>query len=139
MKRHKLPAIALGLLTGLFLVVVLWANAAPPSSIPLSVSERQETQRHTAWIVQTLKRIQTIKPGDTRADLLKAFTTEGGLSNSTQRIYVDRTCPNIKVNVEFRIVDRPQRDAQGRVPVNEHGKDIITKICKPYLDWSIMD
>jgi hypothetical protein len=44
----------------------------------------------------------------TRSDLLKVFATEGGLSWSTQRTYVYRQCPYIKVDVKFELEERGQ-------------------------------
>jgi hypothetical protein len=83
--------------------------------------------------------MQTIKVGMTRADLLKVFTTEGGLSTPLNRAYVYRGCPYMKVNVEFEPVGRPARDGEGRVTLKEAGEDVIKKISKPYLDWSVLD
>jgi len=83
--------------------------------------------------------MEQIKVGMTRADLLKVFTTEGGLSTGLQRKFVYRDCPYIKVDVEFEPVGRPARDRNGRVTLEEDRRDIITKISQPYLEWSIMD
>jgi len=96
-------------------------------------------QRRTEWIAASLKEMETIKVGMTRADLLKVFTTEGGLSTGLQRTYVYRDCPYIKVDVEFEPVGRPARDLNGRVTLEEDRRDKITKISRPYLEWSIMD
>ena len=76
-----------------------------------------------------LKECESIKPGMTRADLLKIFTTEGGLSTQTRRTFVHSRCPYIKVDVEFA----PEKAKQ------EQPTDTITKISKPYLAWSIID
>lgn len=80
-------------------------------------------------IKNVLKECQTIKPGMTREALSKVFETEGGVSSVTHRTYVYRNCPYIKVDVEFA----------PSVPKQEIEKptDIITKISKPYLDWSV--
>ena len=75
----------------------------------------------------------------TRADLLKVFTTEGGLSTDLRRTYVYRGCPYIKVDVEFDAVGRPARDSEGRVTLLEGDRDIMTKISKPYLEWNVLD
>ena len=76
----------------------------------------------------------TLKPGMTRADLLKVFTTEGGVSTPLQRTYVHRRCQWVKVDVEFA----PSGPTQG-APLEGRATDTITKISKPYLDWSIID
>ena len=59
-------------------------------------------------------------------DLLRVFTTEGGLSTRTHRTYVLNQCRAIKVDVEFSI------------SANE-AEDKITQISKPYLDYGIYD
>jgi len=51
---------------------------------------------HVAWVIEVLKRMLTIKPGMTRETLLKAFTTEGGLSTGLHRTFVSRDCPYFK-------------------------------------------
>jgi hypothetical protein len=86
-------------------------------------------QQHTAWIADALRTIQTIKVGKTRADLSKLFTTEGGLSTTSQRTYVYRPCPYIKVDVKF--------DAS--VLGEELPTDRIIEVSRPYLAWSVQD
>jgi len=78
------------------------------------------------WVGSVLAWIATIKPGMTRSDLLRVFTTEGGLSTRTRRVYVLKQCRTIKVDVEFSISE------------NE-AEDKITQISKPYLDYGIYD
>jgi hypothetical protein len=81
---------------------------------------------HTQWVSNVLLLITTIKPGMTRSDLLRVFTTEGGLSTRTHQTYVLRQCPIIKIDVEFSIAGNEVNDK-------------ITKISKPYLDASHID
>jgi hypothetical protein len=83
--------------------------------------------------------MQTIKPGMTREALLKVFTTEGGLSTGLQRTFVSRDCPFFKVDVEFQAVGRSNRDGNGRVSLVESSQDVILKISRPYLQFSIGD
>ena len=91
------------------------------------------------WVARSLKEMQTIKVGMTRAELMKVFTTEGGLSSALSRTYVYRECLYFKVDVEFKPVGRPVRDRSGRVALTEAKDDVIMKISKPYLDWSTVD
>ena len=84
---------------------------------------------HTEWIADVLKATQSIKVGMTRSDLLKFYTTEGGLSFSSQRTYVYRQCPYIKVDVKFAASSNTE----------EFPKDKIIEISRPYLAWSVMD
>ena len=82
----------------------------------LPVQSSQKLQGQTEWIANSLKEMQKIKVGMTRADLLKVFTTEGGLSTGLYRTYVYRECAYIKVDVEFEPVGRPARDVEGEQP-----------------------
>ncbi|MBN2455856.1 MAG: hypothetical protein JXB29_04865 [Sedimentisphaerales bacterium] len=85
---------------------------------------------HTEWVSECLRRSQSIKPGATRADLLELFTTEGGVCTRTNRRYVYKECPYIKVDVQFKPID----DGKKFRP-----EDIITEISPPFLEWSILD
>jgi len=89
--------------------------------------------QHNQWIAKVLKEIQTVNIGMTRISLLKVFTTQGGISNRHQRTYVHKECPYIKVDVEFKSVGNKQ-DKLKELP-----KDVIVKISRPYLQWSIKD
>ena len=115
-----------------FLALLLTTSTAPAQS-------PQKSQAPTEWIANSLKEIQKIKVGMTRADLLKVFTTEGGLSAGLTRTYVYRECFYIKVDVEFEPARRPARNADGRVTLVESEDDVIRKISKPYLAWMVID
>jgi hypothetical protein len=92
-------------------------------------SQYEADPEHTKWIDNTLRSIQRIKVGGTRSELLMVFTTEGGLSTASQRTYVYRHCPHIKVDVKFAA------PGGGK----ELPTDKIVDISRPYLDWSIVD
>jgi len=99
-------------------------------SVPMSAAL---TQERTKWIAKVLRQIDKIKPGMRRRDLLKVFTTEGGVSNRFQRTYVDVECPYIKVNVKFK------GSSNERNALTEDPNDIIESISQPYLAWSVVD
>lgn len=87
---------------------------------------------------QVLKDVSSIQSGMTRTELLRIFTTEGGLSTRDEQRYVYRRCPYIKVMVTFR----RQADADddwGGAPEEERAGDIILSISKPFLEYSIAD
>jgi len=88
---------------------------------------------HTKWIAKSLKEIESVKVGMTRHDLLLLFKEEGGISTRTQRRYVYRDCPYIKVDVEFEPVGEPENK------LSQSPRDKIIKISKPFLEWSIID
>jgi len=96
-------------------------------------------QEWVKWVGYVLKRMGSVKPGMTRADLLRVFKKEGGLSTGMQRTFVSQDCPYFKVDVTFRPVNRPDRDTDGRVTLIEDPRDEVETISRPYLEWSIMD
>ncbi len=77
-------------------------------------------------IANVLKQCKSIRPGMTRAEVSKVFSTEGGLSTVTHRTCVFRDCPYIKVDVDFA-PSAPKQDV-------EKPTDIVTQISKPYLE-----
>jgi hypothetical protein len=91
------------------------------------------------WVADALKKMETIKPGMTRAKLLEVFTTEGGTSTALQRTFVSQDCPYFKVDVTFEAVGRPSHYPEGRVTLEEDGRDVVLKISRPYLQFSIVD
>jgi|SRR5882724_7148237 len=97
-----------------------------------SDAQVQSAKSHSEWIAQSIREMETIKVGMTRADLLKVFTEEGGLSTRTQRQYVYRECLYIKVAVEFEPVETKEI-------LPENGKDKIVRISKPFIEWSVID
>jgi hypothetical protein len=104
-----------------------------------SLQHSQKSEENTKWVSDSLREMKTIEVGKTRADLLKVFTAEGGLSTGLSQTYVYRKCPFIKVDVEFEAVGRPARDVEGRVTLKKSDKDTIKSISKPYLEWSVID
>jgi hypothetical protein len=99
-------------------------------SVPTSAAL---TQERTKWIAKVLRQIYKIQPGMRRKDLLKVFTTEGGLSTRLQRTYVHIECPYIKVDVRFKAAGN-QPDAWKEDP-----EDIVEGISRPYLEFSVAD
>ena len=108
-----------------FLCVLSIGAAAQSESHP----SRQIDAEHTAWIADVLNATQTIKGGMTRSDLMTVFTTKGGLSTTSQRTYVYRQCPYIKVDVTFAGSGRDE----------ELPTDKIVKVSRPYLAWAVAD
>ncbi len=125
----------------LIVIAILGAIIGSSGSVHAAHSGQQGTSRqeHIAWVSDALKRMQTVKVGMTRADLLKVFTTEGGLSAALRRTFVSRDCPYFKVEVVFTAAGRPSPSSAGRVIQVESDQDVIAKISTPYLQFSIMD
>src|SRR5215471_1245560 len=118
-----------------FVVLLLLVITTGYSTSLPAAQARVQSQSHIEWVTETLLRMQTVKVGMTRNDLLKIFTTEGGLSTGLHRTFVSRDCRYFKVDVEFEAVGRPSRDRDGRVTLEEDGRDVIVKISKPYLEF----
>ena len=105
------------------------AGAQTPAGQPLD---------HVAWVAQALQRMLTIQTGMTRGELLKVFTTEGGISTRTQRTYVSRECPYFKVDVEFKQAGPPGPNG-AQLSFGESEADVIVKISRPYVGYGIAD
>ena len=86
----------------------------------------------TAWVAESLKAMQKIKAGMTRAQLLRVFTGEGGLSTRTDQVYVYRQCAYFKVRVHFKPVGK-------NAGVFGSPDDRITRLSEPFLQWSVGD
>jgi hypothetical protein len=98
------------------ILLVIWlvpCPADPPDKVDDSLTKKIEL---------IINQTATIKPGQTRKDLLKIFTTESGLSDRNFRTYVYRSCPYIKVDVHFEEVGNPAG------PLNENDDDKIVSI-----------
>jgi hypothetical protein len=98
---------------------------------PLPTSSAYDSEA-VRWIAASLTDMQGIKVGMTRAEMLKVFMEEGGISNRHWRRYVYRKCGYIKVDVEFAPANNPDNP-------DESPEDRITKISQPFLEWSIRD
>src|ERR1035438_7258829 len=99
-----------------------------------SVSAQPLTNKYlTKQISAVITECQKIKPGMTRAELLKIFTTQGGIWSAMHRTFVYRGCPYIKVDVDFTLSDPMQKG------IEERPTDMINKVSKPYLEWSVID
>src|SRR5262245_26101560 len=113
------------------LVAMAFVIAVPIGAVFVgSTSGQQTTTRdeRVAWVGEALKRMQTIRVGMTRRELLVVFTTEGGLSTPLRRRFVSRDCPYFKVDVQFDAVGRPSRDQEGRMTMVEGEQDLIVQI-----------
>jgi hypothetical protein len=98
---------------------------------PLPTSTAYDSEQ-ARWIDANLEELQSVKVGMTRAELLKVFMEEGGISTRRQRRYVYRRCGLVKVDVEFA----PAGDPNART---ENPDDRIAKISKPFLERMISD
>jgi predicted GNAT family acetyltransferase len=102
------------------------------TEIPRATSRAGVDEELTRQISDILKESHQLTPGKTtRAELLKTFTTEGGLSTAKHRTFVHRICPYIKVDVDFTLSTPIIED--------ERPTDVVSKISRPYLEWSIAD
>jgi hypothetical protein len=95
-------------------------------------SVAEDDAAFTERVSEVLKEARKVKPGMTREDLLKVFTTQGGIFSPQQRTFVYQRCSLIKVDVEFATTAKNAK-------VEELPSDKILKISKPYLDWNVVD
>jgi hypothetical protein len=88
--------------SAVFLFVSLCASSVvkPKARSPQDSCSEQRDE----WVRDTLAKMESIKQGMAREELMKVFRTEGGLSTGLRRTFVSRECPYFKVDVEFRAV-----------------------------------
>ena len=121
----------------LLALALLSSALISPSGVQARVRQTPVSQDHVAWVAEALKRMQTIRPGMTREDLLKVFTMEGGMFSETRRTFVSRDCPFFKVDVLFDAV--APRANGGRLTFEELPQAIIVRISRPYLEFRVSD
>jgi hypothetical protein len=91
-------------------------------------------QDHEAWLKQVSEKMETIKPGMTRWDLLKVLRTEGtprptfriggGPPPILRESFVSQDCPYLRIDVELSGRD------------DGPNQDVIVKVSKPYLQFA---
>ena len=92
-------------------------------------------QNHEAWLKEVSEKMETVKPGMTRWDLLKVLRREGaprrtfriggGPSQVLRESFVSQDCPYLRIDVELsgRDDDLPNQD-------------VIVRVSKPYLQFA---
>jgi hypothetical protein len=110
-----------------------------------SASPEPCTQDHEVWLTHVLEKMETIKPGMTRWDVLKIFRTEGGppivttgrgLPTELRQTFVSQDCPYFKIDVEFEPVDRTYFAGGGPGFSPADNRDVIVSISKPYVQFA---
>jgi hypothetical protein len=99
----------------------------------------KSSSEHVAWVAESLKRIMTVKPGMNRDQLMRVFSTEGGISTALWRTFVSRDCPLFKVDVTFHRAPGFDPNASRDQWMQERDDDLIDSVSRPYLQFSIMD
>jgi len=78
-----------------------------------------------AWAGRALRQMLLVKPGMTRADVMRIMTTEGGICFPEMQRFVSRDCPYFKLKVWFR----PSSPGFAFEP-----QDVVVKVLQPF--WS---
>lgn len=98
----------------------------------VAIADAPPNRDITYQVSEILKECEKIKPGvTTRAELMENFGGEGGLSSASDRTYVSKRCPYVKIDVKFILAKPEQRD--------ELPTDTIQAVSKPYLAWTVSD
>lgn len=147
-RRYRTVVALLLVINGWCVGALLRRTNAPPPAVPPATDlptpatnqltalpdgdPRVEPSKATAWVEKAFWEMRAIRPGMTRAALLKVFTTQGGIHNRYSRVYVYRGCRYFQVQVEFKPVGRNAGDPFDGV--RERLEDVITNISQPYVD-----
>ena len=117
----------------LLLVSLIFVGGSASFRPAQSASSDPCKQDHAAWLTQVVEKMETIKPGMTRWDLLHVFRTEEGAprfrmknvpTGLRRETFVSQDCPYFKIDVEFK----------AGVPVRNN--DVIVKVSKPYVQFA---
>ena len=103
-----------------------------------SASPQPCAQDHVVWLTHLTEKMETIKPGMTRWDVLKIFRTDGGppirkdvgLPTLLRQTFVSQDSPYLKIDVEFEPFFRAY-GSLGLLPADN--RDVIVKVSKPYV------
>jgi hypothetical protein len=120
----------------LLLVSIIVVGGSASFRPAQSASAEPCAQDHEAWLTQVLGKMETIKPGMTRFDLLKVFRTEGGLPRGLRETFVSQDCPYFKIDVEFEPVARPDNGGVRFSLSPRDNRDVIVKVSKPYVQFA---
>ncbi|HXJ04144.1 MAG TPA: hypothetical protein VNH65_03545 [Candidatus Acidoferrum sp.] len=94
------------------------------------------SEEHRAWLKQVMMKMETIKPGMTRWDVLKVFRTEEGVAPNSgftvggvpslgfRETFVSQDSPYFKIDIEFA--------GHESIP----NRDVIVKVFKPYVQFA---
>jgi hypothetical protein len=102
-------------------LLTLAAGALPALAAPVPQGEDE----HLKFVRACLEDIRSVKPGVSRADLLKKFKQAGGLYNRKLASYSYLRCPFFKVSVTFE----PSGPGEALA-----ADDKVVKVPTPYLE-----
>ena len=89
-------------------------------------------QAHQQWLEERYKEAISIKPGMSRADLIKLFDEDGGIQMITATRYVLKSCRLIQIEVKFNAYGADFRS----IPA----KDLkIMEVSRPFLQPMALD
>lgn len=120
----------------MFVSLSILAVVVSASFRPTQSASSGPCLQNGAWLTQIAEKLQSIKPGMTRMDLLRVFQTEGRLPKGASgllRTFVSRDYPQFRVDVEFKPTGGSASLGTVNVISPEDNRDIIVKISKPYL------
>jgi len=108
-------------------LVLDWASRSGKETVAIGRTCDEDLTKKVREVMEVAR---AFKPGQTRRDLRKDFTTEGGLSDRAHRRYVWRACPIIKIDVVFKVRSDGWEDSLD---------DEIVSVSKPFIESSVWD
>ena len=91
------------------------------------------TDDHHRWLAARLRETSTVKAGTRVGELLAVFREDGGLQSVPARVFVLRSCPLVKIDVELEDA-ASGRDGDTLEPTRR-----IAHVSRPYLALPVMD
>jgi hypothetical protein len=97
----------------------------------LSAQGAQANRTECAAVEEALRASLALKPGMTRAEVERAFATDGGMNFREKSFYVFKKCRYLKIDVEFTADPKVER---AFAPT-----DTIKSVSKLYVDYPHAD
>ncbi len=88
---------------------------------------------HLRWLAARLREATTVVAGTRVRELLAVFREDGGMQEDPPRVFVLRSCPLIKIDVDLEDA-RSTHDAEALAPERR-----IARVSRPYLAPATMD
>jgi len=115
---------------GILLIAGLLVIVGSQTYLP---AQTANDQAHQQWLEERYKEATSIKPGMTRADLLKLFEEDGGLQTIPAGRYVLKSCRLIQIGVKFDTAY-----GVNYKPTSDENLKIV-EVSKPYLERMAVD
>ena len=102
-------------------------------TLPARAYQSNVESQCCSMVTQALEAANRIKKGMSRAEIEKEFNKDGGIDFGSSTIYTFKLCSLIKIRVEF------VQNKDDAASANDHQKDLVQSVSKPYIEYPMRD